>query len=165
MATHSSVLAWRIPGMGEPGGLACEAGETWNARGGCSLHEAVAVCSLVSHLVAADTSFPTGLPYFHQSIQLRGVEQLKPELLNVHSAVLRGHSTVTVRAVSRTAWTLQPGLLCSWAVPLLGCGIAACLGLFSIFCSPGRGALSHPCLAPPRVSWEKHLLKYRPSDC
>ena len=21
MATHSSVLAWRIPGMGEPGGL------------------------------------------------------------------------------------------------------------------------------------------------
>ena len=22
MATHSSVLAWRIPGMGEPGGLA-----------------------------------------------------------------------------------------------------------------------------------------------
>ena len=23
MATHSSVLAWRIPGMGEPGGLLC----------------------------------------------------------------------------------------------------------------------------------------------
>ena len=23
MATHSSVLAWRIPGMGEPGGLPC----------------------------------------------------------------------------------------------------------------------------------------------
>ena len=23
MATHSSVLAWRIPGMGEPGGLRC----------------------------------------------------------------------------------------------------------------------------------------------
>jgi len=23
MATHSSVLAWRIPGMGEPGGLGC----------------------------------------------------------------------------------------------------------------------------------------------
>ena len=21
MATHSSVLAWRVPGMGEPGGL------------------------------------------------------------------------------------------------------------------------------------------------
>ena len=23
MATHSSVLAWRIPGAGEPGGLLC----------------------------------------------------------------------------------------------------------------------------------------------
>ena len=23
MATHSSVLAWRIPGMGEPGGGGC----------------------------------------------------------------------------------------------------------------------------------------------
>ena len=23
MATHSSVLAWKIPGMGEPGGLPC----------------------------------------------------------------------------------------------------------------------------------------------
>ena len=23
MATHSSVLAWRIPGLGEPGGLPC----------------------------------------------------------------------------------------------------------------------------------------------
>ena len=23
MVTHSSILAWRIPGMGEPGGLGC----------------------------------------------------------------------------------------------------------------------------------------------
>ena len=23
MATHSNILAWRIPGMGEPGGLPC----------------------------------------------------------------------------------------------------------------------------------------------
>ena len=26
MATHSSVLAWRIPGTGEPGGLPCDYG-------------------------------------------------------------------------------------------------------------------------------------------
>ena len=26
MATHSSILAWRIPGMGEPGGLPSQAG-------------------------------------------------------------------------------------------------------------------------------------------
>ena len=34
MATHSSVLAWRIPGMGKPGGLASvgshRVGHDWN---------------------------------------------------------------------------------------------------------------------------------------
>jgi len=29
MATHSSVLAWRIPGMGEPGGLPSEVSQSW----------------------------------------------------------------------------------------------------------------------------------------
>ena len=28
MATHSSVLAWKIPGMGEPGGLPSMGGRT-----------------------------------------------------------------------------------------------------------------------------------------
>ena len=30
MATHSSVLAWRIPGLGEPGGLPSTGGVTWS---------------------------------------------------------------------------------------------------------------------------------------
>ena len=29
MATHSSVLAWRIPGTGEPGGLSSMGSQTW----------------------------------------------------------------------------------------------------------------------------------------
>ena len=29
MATHSSVLAWRIPGMGEPGGLPSMGSQSW----------------------------------------------------------------------------------------------------------------------------------------
>ena len=29
MATHSSVLAWRIPGMGEPGGLPSMGSHRW----------------------------------------------------------------------------------------------------------------------------------------
>ena len=29
MAAHSSVLAWRIPGMGEPGGLPSMEAESW----------------------------------------------------------------------------------------------------------------------------------------
>ena len=33
MATDSSVLAWRIPGMGEPVGLLCDAGEAGSIPG------------------------------------------------------------------------------------------------------------------------------------
>ena len=29
MATHSSVLAWRIPGTGEPGGLPSGVAQSW----------------------------------------------------------------------------------------------------------------------------------------
>ena len=29
MATHSSILAWRMPGMGEPGGLPSMGLQTW----------------------------------------------------------------------------------------------------------------------------------------
>ena len=29
MAAHSSVLAWRIPGMGEPGGLPSRVAQSW----------------------------------------------------------------------------------------------------------------------------------------
>ena len=34
MATHSSVLAWRIPGMGEPGGLPSMGSQSRNATKG-----------------------------------------------------------------------------------------------------------------------------------
>ena len=42
MATHSSVLAWRIPGMGEPGGL-LSMGFHRVRHGGSDLAAAVAV--------------------------------------------------------------------------------------------------------------------------
>ena len=49
MATHSSVLAWRIPGMGEPGGLPSigshRVGHDWSDL-------AVAVAQRVKHLLA-----------------------------------------------------------------------------------------------------------------
>ena len=39
MATHSSVLAWRIPGMGEPGGLPSmeshRVGHDWSDLAAC----------------------------------------------------------------------------------------------------------------------------------
>ena len=51
MATHSSVLAWRIPGMGEPGGLPCmglhRVGHDWSdlAAAGCLPDSLVPWCS------------------------------------------------------------------------------------------------------------------------
>ena len=54
MATHSSVLAWRIPGMGEPGGLLSlglhRVGHDWN--------------DLVAAAAAAAAYFRVILKYF-----------------------------------------------------------------------------------------------------
>ena len=36
MATHSSVLAWRIPGTGEPGGLPSMGSQSWTQVKGLS---------------------------------------------------------------------------------------------------------------------------------
>ena len=45
MATHSSVLAWRIPGMGEPGGLPS-----------MGLHPNVVAIILLSGVVSSETN-------------------------------------------------------------------------------------------------------------
>ena len=57
MATHSSVLAWRIPGMGEPGGLP----------------------SMGSHRVGHDWSDSAGYKLLHRLIQLKSVPLLGEE--------------------------------------------------------------------------------------
>ena len=48
MATHSSVLAWRIPGMGEPGGLSSlgshRVGHDWSNLAAAAAAAAAAVC-------------------------------------------------------------------------------------------------------------------------
>ena len=45
MATHSSVLAWRIPGTGEPGGLL----SMGSHRGGHDRSDLATVAAAVSH--------------------------------------------------------------------------------------------------------------------
>ena len=48
MATHFSVLAWRIPGMGEPGGLPSvglhRVGHDWSDSAAAAAAAAAAVC-------------------------------------------------------------------------------------------------------------------------
>ena len=52
MATHSSVLAWRIPGMGEPGGLP----SMWSHRVGHDLSNLAAAAQLL-HVKHIHVSF------------------------------------------------------------------------------------------------------------
>ena len=56
MATHSSVLAWRIPGTEEPGGLpsmgSCRVGHDW----GDLAAAAAAAITIMLHIPIADTA-------------------------------------------------------------------------------------------------------------
>ena len=49
MATHSSVLAWRIPGMGEPGGLPSlgshRVGHDWSDSAAAAAHSSIVHCN------------------------------------------------------------------------------------------------------------------------
>ena len=48
MATHSSIRAWRIPGMGEPGGLPCmgshRVGHDWSDLAAAAAAAAAQIC-------------------------------------------------------------------------------------------------------------------------
>ena len=50
MATHSSVLAWRIPGMGEPGGL-LSLGSHRVGHDGSDLAAAAAAAAAMRHKI------------------------------------------------------------------------------------------------------------------
>ena len=52
MATHSSVLAWRIPGMGEPGGLPSMRSHRVGHDWGDLVAVATAVIIIVKHLLS-----------------------------------------------------------------------------------------------------------------
>ena len=66
MATHSSVLVWRIPGMGEPGGLLSmgshRVGHNWS-----TLAAAAAKQSSIHLLTFWGLFFPKGLPFHDQT--------------------------------------------------------------------------------------------------
>ena len=62
MATHSSVLAWRIPGMGEPGGLLSmgshRVGHDWSDLEAAAAAESTRVLSLFDHCDTITAYFP-----------------------------------------------------------------------------------------------------------
>ena len=77
MATHSSVLAWRIPGMGEPGGLP----STGLHRVGHDCSDLAAVAAAIprcSHGETTDASELLGcFLQTHMNLKLSGCEVIR----------------------------------------------------------------------------------------
>ena len=88
MATHSSILAWRIPGMGEPGGLppmeSHRVGHDWS-------DSAVAAAAAVSYLVFSHHFHDLCLKFY--PLSTKGIDNYKyfynQELLYNHTQDLR----------------------------------------------------------------------------
>ena len=96
MATHSSVLAWRILGMGEPGGLPSigshRVGHDWSDL-------AAAVAKSLSHVPTLFNSVGCSLPGFsvHGILQARVLEW-------VAISSSRGSSDPGIKPVSHASW-------------------------------------------------------------
>ena len=75
MATHSSVLAWRIPGMGEPGGLPSmgshRVGHDWNDLAAAGATEIYIRCWLSRSTISL-----YNVPYFYHQINYSKVKSM-----------------------------------------------------------------------------------------
>ena len=123
MATHSSVLAWRIPGTGEPGGLpsmgSYRVGHDWSdlAAGLYSPWNSPGQNTGVSSLSLLQGIFPTqglnpGLP--HQVDSLPAESQGKPKNTGVGSLSL-------LQQIFLTQESNQGLLHCRWILYQLSC--------------------------------------------
>ena len=67
MATHSSVLAWRIPGMGEPGGLPSmgshRVGLNWSDLAAAAAAAGLKRCPLPTHTVNLELSIKCSISH------------------------------------------------------------------------------------------------------
>jgi len=87
MATHSSTLAWRVPGMGEPGGLPSlgshRAGHDWSDLAAAPYIKTIYICqfilSLFSHSVTSNSLRHHGLQHTSLSCPSpRDLQELSP---------------------------------------------------------------------------------------
>ena len=101
MATHSSVLAWRIPGMGKPGGLPSlgshRVGHDWSDIAAAAAAAAAAVCVYGPSRVAQMVKNPPAM--WEAWAQSLGWEDPLEEGMVTHSSILTW----------RIPWTEEPG--------------------------------------------------------
>ena len=113
MATHSSVLAWRIPGMAEPGGLPSmgshRVGHDWGDL-------AAAAAAHITGSFQFSCSFPSRTPVKHLCI----FQDPGKNFLNVPHALLPAH--IVSWANNRGPWHFIV-TSAQWLCSLLGCGL------------------------------------------
>ena len=96
MATHSSILAWRIPGTGEPGGLPSmgshRVGHDWSDLTAAAAAQAQTVtCASIS------PRFPQTLSSGTVNLQ-EGLLELRVTFYRIHHQfITKGYSSTTVR--------------------------------------------------------------------
>ena len=102
MATHSSVLAWRIPGTGEPGGLPSvgshRVGHDWSDL-------AAAAARLFSHVCAWLMAFLNGSEVKNQP----AMQGTQVQSLNWDDPLEKGMATHSSILAWRIPWTEEPG--------------------------------------------------------
>ena len=115
MATHSSVLAWRIPGTGEPGGLPSmgshRVGHNWSNLIASILQRASLIAQSVKNLPAMQETWVWFLAW----------EDPLEKGMATHFSILAW----------RIPWTEEPGKLWSMGLLRIGHDCATSLSLFT----------------------------------
>ena len=137
MATHSSVLAWRIPGMGEPGGLPSlglhRVGHDWS-----DLAAAAAAASQATGVWAFLTHLPSSRCHPRLELPSVGVTQLTLALghqWRKRSGALRPNQCLLLVDVLSPGWCLRSGCRAGSAGPHPGLHTLS----WGFTCRPGKG--------------------------
>ena len=114
MATHSSVLAWRIPGMGEPGGLPStgshRVGHNWSDLAAC-IYMYIYTSLILKHAFLQDSNLGIISLSYMKKIKAQRDEMLYPTSHSwwLQTVLLEGQTVVFVLEVNKKS--SEPSLL------------------------------------------------------
>ena len=148
MATHSSTLAWRIPGMGEPGRLQSIGLQSWTWLKQLSTQ----ACTDIQNIKRKGSKHTSTKSHqITQEDSKRGRKEETKELQNSQKTTNRTATANPVcmcaQSLSRvwlfaTPWAVDTRLLCPWDIPGKNIGVGYHCLLQEIFLTLG----SNPCL-------------------
>ena len=106
MATHSSVIAWRIPGMGEPGGLPStgshRVGHNWSDLAAC-IYMYIYTPLILKHAFLQDSNLGIISLSYMKKIKAQRDEMLYPSSHSwwLQTVLLEGQTVVFVLEVNK----------------------------------------------------------------